>query len=862
MPQLSDYPSTVNTKMNRTAKSTQRTPTGPDETDKRLERLKENILSHAPYLMDLTAASHYHVAPNQINNWRRVCPFARHEEQLQYMTFLPHHLRGDTLLRTMGDWDDGDGKMKSEQARQVSGGSSGAISPSAGQQPKKKISLLDYKNKMAGHATRKTSPKIEKFGKPAGEQPPARSEAIAEPAVKMNAPANHNEVVQNAPPKAKAKVKVETTHGQKRSADEMAESQDAKIFDIQPAHPPSKKVHVDAGKDENSAITSKVSNGTVHGLPRMLSPTLVASVEEGLAKMRGGNVHLAEQARVKQTAGSKVKPTVNGDTASAPSKSKSGIPVDKTTTKAIEREDHPKQPVTSKVSSSTSAESTAKRDKSSDLRSNVATSKIKAVATEAPKAASNGPRANGEFSSSRISDNPDVRDSKRSRVVVFKIPKALRKNCQRILQMQQRPRKLPGQSQSSPLPISRDRPQGVPTTINSNNRPVGPKKMVNGDDNGGRGEVVSNQKAAATGLETHKSGGKRPAGEEKETIQPSSKRQRLSGSDIHKPSTPVGSTLRSPNFLQPNSAHKSQLSTPKHGLKSTAMYRINSTEGGVQTPMGSMRSNTPTAPGSAEKSNNRDARSSSDVSLASSSLLTNGNNDGTMFKAEFNRYADVAKSLKRAADALAKLEDGQVNADPITRRQGLAIAIETTLCYMLAFTLKDESDRIKRLPYERVAWMSLLPYFRFLTSLIRDDDCPHLQGFLYQLEAVCRETILHHDFERLERDPNANDGESISFRRSMAENGKMLAQTWAAGTKSLTIDIFQREFPKTWDKRAEAPKAGNERERLIPQHYGEGGFYVPLSSTSSGIEAVRAGWSFLGEWCEKESVQWDGKTGL
>ncbi|KAI4168658.1 MAG: hypothetical protein LQ343_006239 [Gyalolechia ehrenbergii] len=759
----------------------------------------------------------------------------------------------------MGDWDDGEGRMKTEQARQISGGSSGAISPQAGQQPKKKISLLDYKNKMAGQATGKTSPKIKNAEKSAGNQPPARSEAIAEPAVKVNAPAKPDGLIQSAAPKAKA----ETAHGQKRSADAMAESQDPKIFDIPPTHPPSKKAYIVAGKDEASATTSRVPNGTVHGLPRMLSPTLVANVEEGLAKMRGGNAQLAEEAKVNPTAGSKVKPTVNGDAASASSISKLGTLIDNAVTKTTEREKHPKQPVLGKVSSSTSVGSTAKGNKPSNLDSNGATSKTKAIAIEAPKAARDRPRTSGESSLSRVSVSTDTKNSKRSRVVVFKIPKALRKNFQRILQMQPRPRKLQGHSQTTPLCISQNRSQELPPMNNSNSHQVAQKMTVNGDDSRGRAETVSRQKAVAPSLETYKTCEKRrPADEDKEITHPSSKRQKLSGAEIHKPSTPAASGIKSPNFLQPSSAQKSQLSTPKHNLKSTAMYRINSTEGGVQTPMGSIRGNTPTAPGSAERSNNRDARSSSDVSLASSSVPTNGNNEGTMFKAEFNRYADVAKSLKRAADALAKLEDGQVNADPVTRRQGLAVAIETTLCYMLAFTLKDESDRIKRLPYERAAWVSLFPYFKFLTSLIRDDDCPHLQGFLYQLEAVCRETVLNHDFERLERDLTANDGESIAFRRSMAENGKVLAQAWAVGTKSLTVDIFRREFPKTWDKRAQAPKASHERERLVPQHYGEGEFYVPLSSTSSVIEAVRAGWSFLREWCEKESVQWDGKIGL
>lgn len=642
----------------------------------------------------------------------------------------------------------------------------------------------------------------------------------------------------------------------------MAGSHDTRVFDIQPSHPPSKKVHLDTGKDEASVTNSKVPNGTVHGLPPMLSSTLVDSVEEGLAKMQGGKIQQAEKAKASQTTSSKVKPIINGNTSSANSRSTSAILVDNAVAKTTEKEKSPKSPTKVKVPSSINNGSTVKGGKPSNLNSNGSTSNPSAIAKETKEVTDNGSRANGGCSTSKSLDKKETKDSKRSRVVVFKIPKALRKNCQRILQMQPRPRKIQGQSQTNPLSVTHDRSGESSISNYIKGDQIVPKKSLSGAENQGSREGVSKQKAVATGPETHKTGEKRrPADEDKETSRQSSKRQRLSGADIHKPSTPVASALKSPSFLQPSSAQKSQLSTPKHNLKSTAMRRINSTEGGVQTPIGSIRGNTPTAPGSAERSNNRDARSS-DASLAGNSVLTNGNNEGAMFKAEFNRYADLAKSLKRAADALLRLEDGQINPDLIVRRQGLATAIETTLCYMLAFTLKDESDRIKRLPYERAAWVSLLPYFRFLTSLIRDEQHPYLQGFLYQLEAVCREAVLHHDFERLERDPTGNDGDSISFRRSMAENGKTLAQTWAAGTRLLTVDKFQQEFPKTWGKRAEAPKASNERERLVPQHYGEGDFYVPLSSTSSVIETVRAGWSFLGEWCEKEGVHWEGKIGL
>lgn len=644
----------------------------------------------------------------------------------------------------------------------------------------------------------------------------------------------------------------------------MAESQDAKTFDVPPNYPPSKKVHMDTAKDQAaSTTTSKVENGNIHGLPRMLSPTLPASVEEQLAKMRGGDAQPAEKAGPNPAASSKVKPTANRKSVSSASITKQTAQVDNAATEATAQEKHLAQPALAKTSSSTDVRSTTKETKPSNRGTDGASLKTKATTAEIPKAITNGSKPNRETQLSKASNSKDVQEGKSSRIVVFKIPKALRKNCQRILQMQPRPRKLPGQPHITPASTSRDRSRERPTSNGSTSHHVPPKKLDDGNDSRRKGEAVSKSKAVAAGPGTPRSNEKRrQADEDKDSNQPSNKRQKLSGADLHKPLTPVGAALKSPNLPQPSSAQKSQLSTPKHDLKSAAMRRFGSTEGDVKTPLGSMRGNTPTAPGSAERANNRDGRSSSNASLASTSVPTSKNDEGVFYKAEFTKYAEIARSLKRGADALAKLKDGQVNDDSVARRQGLAIAIETTLCYILAFTLKDESDRIKRLPGDRAAWVSLLPYFKFLKSLIRDDDSPHLQGFLYQLEAVCRETVLNHDLERLERDPIAIDEESTTFRKSMAENGKLVTQAWASGTSLLTVDDFQREFRKTWDKRSRAPRSSKEKEKLLPKRYGEGDFYLPLSSTSSGIEAVRAGWSFLGEWCKKEDVKWEGKMGL
>lgn len=664
----------------------------------------------------------------------------------------------------------------------------------------------------------------------------------------------------------------------------MAEDKDIRVFDVSPASPPAKKSKTEASEPQGAQ--PKLENGNVHGLPRMLSPTLPASVEEQLARLRGGNAG----GKSTKSAESKVTPTANGkptpnvgvggkgkgsamnerrmDEKAKDAKGRNekgtigkGINGNAMNGKGRPPIKPPSFPLSS-TSSSSRSDGHNGRAQNPTTAAASSSSTSKTAMTGVREDLGHGPKLNGKDpSSSEVSSRPSQKDQLHL-VVRLKIPKNLRKNCLRILQMQPRPRKLPRQSQGTPSSAPRERSKERPASSDSTMRQVQRDKFINGDDDRGKSETVSKAKAVANGLGTPKTGEKRrQPDQDKESSQTSSKRQRLSGADLHKPSTPIASSLKSPNVPQPSSSQKTQLSTPKNHLKSAAMSRIGSTEGDVKTPLGSIRSSTPTAPGSAERSTNREGRSSSNVSAASTSAPTTKTDEGAFYKSEFTKYTEMAKSLKRGADALAKSDGGHINTDPVARREGLAIAVETTLCYTLAFALKDEWHRIKRLPSDRAAWVSLLPYFRFLKSLLRDES-PYLQGFLYQLEAVCRHTILHHDLERLKREPTATDEDSATFRKQMAENGEMVMQCSIDGANLLTIKDFQQEYPETWSKRSDEPLGSRGKETLVPKRYGEGGYRLPLSNVSSSLEAVRAGWSFLGEWCKKEGVKWEGKMGL
>lgn len=635
----------------------------------------------------------------------------------------------------------------------------------------------------------------------------------------------------------------------------MAERQSAEAFNVPQASPPSKKVQTDANRPQPVAPVDTVG---IRCLPPMVSPTLHPVVEEQLPKFRAekakADVQAARKSESSGSAAFNSKSKNSNISTSSHSRAKVAPKEKETESQRRRTVVNPQQAGPASKPQTTNGELKSKTLKGKDPLVTKEAPTSNATAQNVYKHVVDAPKLDGKDHPPAVPSGRNEVDYKKRRLVVLRIPKSLRKNCQRILQLQPRPKKVSTQipaSRSSPLQNqSRDRL----TSNGSDGQQLQKQKAVDDDR-----VINKSAKAVANGLSAPRPGEKRRQTDvDKQSFQPPSKRPRPSGVDLSRPQTPVSSALKSPGILQSSSGPKSQLSTPKADRKGTAMDRIRSSEGDAKTPLGSLRSNTPMAPGSTDRAHNREGRSSSNVSTSSNAASTKKDDESAMFKQEFGKYADMAKSLKRAADALAKLPDGQINTDPVLRRQGLAKAIETTLCYMLAFTLKDEAGRIKRAPAERAAWVSLLPYFKFVKSLTQGNEWPQLQGLLYQLEASCRGVIEQCDFEHLERDGNTDE----TFVKAMVENHRLAKQAWTDGTEMLTLDHIREKFPATWAQRSKAPVSSHEHESLIPNQYGDGGFYLPLDGNSSVLEAVRAGWCFLEEWCKKNGVQWKGKMGL
>lgn len=125
------------------------------EYEARLENFCNNLIQKSPYIISAPLAKPPNLHAYQADDWKRGSPFAAHEEQLQYLSFVARDLHSDGVLQAIGGWDDDRGEMIEATARHTTGAKSGLTTPQQGQGPIKKISFSDYKNKTGGQLATK-----------------------------------------------------------------------------------------------------------------------------------------------------------------------------------------------------------------------------------------------------------------------------------------------------------------------------------------------------------------------------------------------------------------------------------------------------------------------------------------------------------------------------------------------------------------------------------------------------------------------------------------------------------------------------------------------------------------------------------
>ena len=123
-----------------------------ERVDGILRRLRETTLPREPYLVSVPSNVPYNHSRRYIPTWHNGTPFAKDEEQLQYLSFIPP-TNEDTLLSVVGGWSDEKGNLlldEEDETLSPKSKSTTARHSPAPETQRKKISLGQYKTMVKG----------------------------------------------------------------------------------------------------------------------------------------------------------------------------------------------------------------------------------------------------------------------------------------------------------------------------------------------------------------------------------------------------------------------------------------------------------------------------------------------------------------------------------------------------------------------------------------------------------------------------------------------------------------------------------------------------------------------------------------
>ncbi|KAI9799542.1 MAG: hypothetical protein M1825_004468 [Sarcosagium campestre] len=814
------------------------------DIDKRLDHLNKQILPISPYYLTVPSKPSYHLDPSQKDNWRagQQDIWDSDEEQLQYATFLSRN-SDDTLLESHEIWI-----LQDEPKSRTREGRSGTTTPAHG--PTKKISLAEYKKqKLARDSAGGTPLPQSNMAKDNSSNGVARSSAVP----KSTAPSEAS---------TKGKRSAETMDELISRASNSNEKYASKRARLTP--PPTKPTKLGTAKRTENATTER------YELPPYLSPTLPQQVEEQLAQF--------EKLPPPKVANSLHKKTLSNTSSS--SDALTHVPSRAHDSEA--RGQNIKAPTPRHVAAGSAPVAKSVEGKPAALG-------LKRPPTITENSAHRGAGASFFDSiknpSSRAS--PAVTLSKssgvvkpasppRGLVVKLKYGRSNRKAVQRLLNMKPSPKK----TDRAEKILASDGKLRVQEDVNLKDRQKDKDK-----------ETSRSQVGDADKSRPQKTGDKRPRLAEVEHGGDAPlKRQRVPESlDTSKrPMTPIPAAFKSPALSNPPSVQKSRGTTPMKDVKGAAMRRIDSSESFARTPLASR----------AEVNESPNGLGKSDGKAKAQAQVADGEKgkEAEAWRHENKKLSELARSIKHEAQKiLIPLGDGEILEDHLARK-GAVIYLESVLCYFLAFAADDEARRLTRPgsasnAWRTVSWRTLLPLWEFVERKCRQYSALH--GLCLQLGALCREAIHSHDMDRFHTEPlpdiaaasradeavpptpgafsdsngSEKDGKAAAYKRNyvrwkaeMMSNSQELRRLWVAGIAALPAEDLRLSFPRSWAKASKAPPARSS-ERVAPGKY-RGGYYLPLSSVTPAVEAVRAATALLKEWCKGEGVDWASRLGV
>jgi hypothetical protein len=784
----------------------------------RITRLSENTLPKQPYLLSVPSDVPYRHSSRFVQTWHVGTPFDRREEQLQYLSFLPHNGPLEDLLKVEGGWADDDGNFVSERERTAPPQSAPNTPPE--QANRKKISLKDYKKEKGQNESGivpqqpKVVPKPEKPLNLKRESTPLEVkkelqllEVKQEQKPKM--PSRSPERREIKPERGRSPVRAAdrkptvsgldgTTSPALKREDDSRPAKKRKLSGSPPPKPEADRSLPPKRLPKLLSPTLPSSPQRNNELPELLSPLLPPSLMKALATPPSSSRSDSANAHKRSDSVRSILGAIN--------------------------EDGPRS--TDKNSLTVGAAGNRVRSDSQHSARSAASPSSKVLSRPGIKAGVSTPNR---------SPGPRQRHT-----IALKYGKKNSKRVQALLRFPSRPIKVPVKTvpqdestKSDPKPLPPREPPKEP-----------PKVKVARDTSPDRPVPKS----------------KPPLSEA-----------------IKRPSTPLTNGFRDPKRAA-SPAMKTIAATPKKELKSSAMRRVESVEGAdPSTPGGKPRESTPA---SVERSR-----------IPKSSPLPNGSS--THDHSDRHAWQQFEKDRDYFTFARNIKHEGSKLADQATSltemHKPILLLIEALLGFMLNTAVQTQVRPRTDL------WTSILGYYKFIHA--RTKDFPHLHGLVVQLGAVCRQAIHKANLDRLARDPlptdehagaaptpgsdgttktGAEDAEGskkkyLAFRDELIDNANQLQTAWLNGSRLLSTELLQKEYQETWRARIkDFEHRGVDRHKPVrtgnDANSGEWvlakGYYLPLDPASSAFEAVEYALKVMGEWADREDVDWRARLQL
>ncbi|KAI6826222.1 hypothetical protein KC340_g6851 [Hortaea werneckii] len=399
------------------------------------------------------------------------------------------------------------------------------------------------------------------------------------------------------------------------------------------------------------------------------------------------------------------------------------------------------------------------------------------------------------------------------------------------------------------------RPQPGPDekqAVKNTNNTTGEEQAV-GPDKSPRA-IEKTKKADVSGAKPGEPAAKRKAeAPEEDTKAPATKRKKVldtTETTKEEPNTPDTPSSGLPNQ---GSKPRQQQPKPRKDHLSSTVQREQSTDQNVNTP--SAKSNTPTI--------NQNSQPNG-VAKAPSSQPSSKTPKQQLWEVEQKRLETLGRKLKHAATA--HLDSPQIptkkGAAPTNDQKLAAIkATESLLCYFLAFSAADEAALAAepRQNPSNKTWRSLQGFFNFVKRIT--EPFPILQGLVCHLGVVFNARILDitvHFFTPAERQARDSTHTSDTYAA--------LAKYAGEAEEKLDIDLLQASFPRTWKGRKKGgsvpPSTAPATEKLSGPADFAGDYKLPITVSTSPLHAARAGYSMLGEWIARQSVEYERELKL